>query len=44
MIGVSEIHFPGRQEKRKRYLTHKNGIEHQGYVTFLRFSKRYAWI
>lgn len=36
LIGVATGHFPGRQEERERYLTHNNGIEHQGYVTFLR--------
>jgi SAM-dependent methyltransferase len=36
MIGVSPVHFLGGQDERERYLTHKNGIEYQGYVTFLR--------
>jgi hypothetical protein len=35
LIQAGREHFLDRQEERKRYLTHQNGIEYEGYVKFL---------
>ncbi|KAA0221223.1 class I SAM-dependent methyltransferase [candidate division KSB1 bacterium] len=36
LIGVAPQHFLSAHEEKARYLTHNNGIAHQGYVDFLR--------
>lgn len=35
LINIHPDEFPGLSEEKERYLTHKNGIEHTGYVKFL---------
>lgn len=35
LISAAPEHFPGRQEEKARYLSHKNGLQHEGYVKFL---------
>lgn len=35
LITVSPQHFLSADEEKERYLTHKNGIQYQGYVDFL---------
>lgn len=35
LIGAGTEHFLDGEEERKRYLTHQNGIGHEGYVAFL---------
>ena len=36
LISVDREDLPDKQTEKERYLTHNNGIEHEGYVTFLR--------
>jgi SAM-dependent methyltransferase len=35
LISVDGKYFPGREEEKKRYLTHQNGVQFEGYVRFL---------
>jgi len=35
LITADKSHRLGREEEKKRYLSHNNGIEHKGYVDFL---------
>jgi SAM-dependent methyltransferase len=35
LIGAAPEHFPDRRAEKDRYLTHQNGIQHEGYVKFL---------
>jgi SAM-dependent methyltransferase len=35
LISADRKHFPSREEEKKRYLTHQNGIQFEGYVRFL---------
>ncbi|MCD6311285.1 MAG: class I SAM-dependent methyltransferase [Elusimicrobia bacterium] len=36
LISVAKKHFPDDQSEKARYLTHRNGIQFEGYVSFLR--------
>lgn len=42
LITISPQHFLSPDEEKKRYLTHKNGIQYQGYVDFLNRAVRPA--
>ncbi len=35
LISVAEEQLPGEREEKERYLTHRNGIQFEGYVKFL---------